>query len=149
MKKIAVVGSRRMSAYGKEVINQLLIKNYELRNREVEIVTVRVSGCNREIIRVSEKLKLKIKIFEGENFQKLNYEVADYADCLVIIEGGENSGTILLAQNFVEKGKEVYCVPGRITDEGSVATNWLIRQGAVLLQKVDDLTEGANIENND
>ncbi len=149
MKKIAVVGSRRMSAYGKEVINQLLIKNYELRIKNLEIVTIKVGGCNSEVIRVCQKLKIKIKVFEGDNFQKLNNEIADYADCLVIIEGGENSGTILLAQNFVEKGKEVYCVPGRITDEGSVATNWLIKQGAVLLEKVADLTEGAKIENND
>ena len=140
MKKIAVVGSRRMSAYGREVIGKIM---KEVKDK-VEIVTIKVSGCNSEVIRRGAK-----KVFEGDNFQKLNNEIADYADCLVIIEGGENSGTILLAQNFVEKGKEVYCVPGRITDEGSVATNWLIKQGAVLLEKVADLTEGAKIENND
>lgn len=139
--KMAVVGSRRMSEYGREVINKLLMTNDELRIKNSEIVTIRVSGCNSEVISVAQKYKLKIKIFEGDNFQKINEEVANYADILVIIEGGKNSGTILLANNFVEKGKNVYCVPGRITDEGSYATNWLIGEGAIPLINLDDLTQ--------
>ena len=128
--RIAIVGSRRMSQYGKEVIKILMSK---LKNEEV--VTIKVSGCNSEVISLGAK-----KIFEGENFQKLNEQVADYADILVIIEGGKNSGTILLASKFVEKNKEVYSVPGRITDEESFATNWLIEQGAIPLINIDNLT---------
>ncbi|MFA6007789.1 MAG: DNA-processing protein DprA [Candidatus Shapirobacteria bacterium] len=141
MIKIAIVGSRYMSDYGKEVINKLLITNYELRIKNLEIVTIKVMGCNGEVIRKCREFSLKCKIFEGENFQKLNEEVANYADVLVIIEGGEKSGTILLADKFVEKSKNVYCVPGRITDKGSYATNWLIKQGAIPLVDLDDLTE--------
>lgn len=129
-----------MSSYGKKVIGELMIF---LKNR-VEVVTIKVVGCNSEVIKMGAK-----KIFEGENFQKLNDEISDYADILVIIEGKEKSGTILLAQNFIEKGKEVYCVPGRITDENSYATNWLIKEGAIPLIKIDDLTEDVKIENND
>jgi len=85
---------------------------------KMEVVTIRVMGCNAEVIRSGAN-----KVFSGENFEKLNEEVANYADILVIIEGGKNSGTILLASKFVEKNKNVYCVPGRIGDEGSWATN--------------------------
>jgi predicted Rossmann fold nucleotide-binding protein DprA/Smf involved in DNA uptake len=116
-----------MSSYGKQVIG-LLITNFKLRITNLEIVTIRVSGCNTEVIRLGAK-----KIFSGDNFEKLNEEVAEYADCLVIVEGGEKSGTLLLAEKFVEKGKTVYCVPGRITDGGSFAPNWLIAQGATPL----------------
>jgi len=136
MKKIAVVGSRYMSGYGKEVIGKIM----KMLVKE-KVVTIRVMGCNSEVIRVCEKIKQKIRIFKGENFEKLNEEVANYADILVIIEGGKNSGTILLASKFVEKNKNVYCIPGRITDEGSYATNWLIKQGAIPLVEMDDLTE--------
>jgi len=122
-----------MSEYGKKVISEIMDF---LKNKKVEVVTIRVMGCNREIIRLGAK-----KIFEGENFEKLNEEVANYADILVIIEGGKNSGTLLLASKFVEKNKDVYCVLGRITDEGSYATNWLIKEGAIPLIEVDDLTE--------
>ena len=104
-------------------------------------MTIKVSGCNNEVIRVCQKQKIKIKIFKGENFEKLNEQVADYADILVIIEGGEKSGTILLASKFVEKNKNVYCIPGRITDENSEATNWLIKQGAMPIISLDDLTQ--------
>lgn len=124
MIKVAIVGSRRMSPYGKEVIKNLMDKIKD----KVEVVTIEVSGCNREVIARGAN-----KIFTGENFEKLNEEVANYADKLVIIEGGKNSGTILLAYKFVDKGKEVYAVPGRITDENSQATNWLIGQGATPL----------------
>jgi len=128
---VAIVGSRRMTNYGREVI-EIIMK--EIKDK-AEVVTIEVAGCNREIIRQGAK-----KIFRGENFEKLNEEVAEYADMLVIIEGGEKSGTILLANNFVEKGKNVYCVPGRITDDNSQATNWLISQGAGVIFKTEDLT---------
>lgn len=121
-----------MSEYGKEVIGMLMKKI----NNKAEVVTIRVMGCNSEVIRLGAK-----KIFGGVNFEKLNEEVANYADILIIIEGGKNSGTILLASKFVEKNKNVYCVPGRISDEGSYGTNWLIKQGAIPLVEMDDLTE--------
>jgi len=129
---IAIVGSRNMSRYGKDVINQLRIKNYEL-------VTINIMGCNREIIKKCQKNNIKVTIFEGENFEKINNDVANYADVLVIIEGGKNSGTLLLAKNFVEKNKLVYCVPGRINDDNSFACNWLISQGAIPLINIDQI----------
>lgn len=141
MTKIAVVGSRYMSGYGKRVINQLLITSCQLRVGEVEIVTIRVMGCNSEVVKKCQELKLRHKIFEGKDFEKLNEEVANYADLLLIIEGGKKSGTLLLASKFVEKNKNVYCVPGRIFDSGSYATNWLIKQGATPLMEMSDLTE--------
>lgn len=128
--KIAIVGSRRMTNYGKSVIYNLI---KELKNK-VEIVTINVSGCNREIIRLGAD-----KIFEGEDFEKINNDVANYADVLVIIEGAKKSGTLLLASNFVEKNKLVYCVPGRINDDNSFACNWLISQGAIPLTNIDQI----------
>lgn len=120
-----------MSRYGKEVIGLLM---NQLKNK-IEIVTINVSGCNREIIRLGAG-----RVFEGEDFELLNEQVASYADMLVIIEGGEKSGTLLLASKFVEKNKLVYCVPGRINDPNSYACNWLISQGAIPLILIDELT---------
>jgi predicted Rossmann fold nucleotide-binding protein DprA/Smf involved in DNA uptake len=132
MIKMAIVGSRYMSGYGKRVIGELMgfLKD------KAEVVTIRVMGCNSEIIRLGAK-----KIFSGKNFEELNDEISDYADMLVVIEGREKSGTLLLASKFVEKNKDIYCIPGRITDEESFATNWLIKQGAIPLIRMDDLTE--------
>jgi len=140
--KIAIVGSRRMSNYGKKVISKLSFD-------KDEIVTIEVSGCNREILQIKIKNGGKYKLFSGENFEELNEKVAEYADFLIIIEGGKNSGTILLANKFVEKNKLVYCVPGRIDDDNSWACNWLISQGAIPLIEFDQLTEGDMIDDND
>ena len=107
------------------------------------MITIEVLGCNREVIRQGAE-----KVLRGENFEKLNEELAVYVDILVVIEGGKNSGTILSASKFVEKNKNVYYVPGRISDESSFATNWLIKQGAMLLTDVADLTEGFTIDDN-
>ena len=128
-----------MSKYGREVIG-LLMNNII---NKVEVVTINVAGCNREI------MKYKCKVFEGEDFEMLNEQVANYADILVIIEGGKNSGTILLAGKFVEKNKLVYCVPGRINDENSYACNWLISQGAIPLINIDELTAYVIMVDND
>ena len=113
-----------MTNYGRQVIGMVM---NNLKNK-AEIVTIKVMGCNREIIKLGAN-----RIFEGEDFEKINNDVANYADVLVIIEGGKNSGTLLLADKFVEKNKLVYCVPGRINDDNSYACNWLISQGAIPL----------------
>jgi len=121
-----------MSEYGKEVIFRIMRKlvNYE-------VSTIRVSGCNSYIIKSGAKV-----VFENKNnFEEVNEKLANYAECLVIIEGGERSGTLLLAQKFVEKSKRVLVIPGRIFDEGSFATNWLAASGAEIIFDINDLTE--------
>jgi len=138
MKKIAIVGSRRMTSYGKEVIGMLMDKL-----KSQEIVTIRVAGCNAEVIKLGAK-----KIFEGQNFEKINNDVADYADVLVVVEGGRKSGTVLLAADFIDKGKLVYCVPGPVTEENSWAPNWLISMGAIPLISSEGLTEDDMIVDN-
>jgi len=130
MKKIAIVGSRRMTSYGKEVIGMLMSGL-----KDQEIVTIDVAGCNREVMRYKN-----VKVFKGDNFEKLNEEVSVYADILVIVEGGRKSGTVLLAADFVDKGKLVYCVPGPVTEENSWAPNWLISMGAIPLISSEALT---------
>ena len=131
MKKVAIIGSRKMSAYGKEVIKLLMS---ELKDK-AEVVTIDVAGCNREIIKQGAK-----KIIKGNNFEILNQELADYADMLVVIEGGKNSGTVLVAKCFLDLGKEVWAVPGRITEENSWTVNYLIKNGAIPLTEMADLT---------
>lgn len=129
--KIAVVGSRRMSAYGREIIGKLMA---ELKHEEV--VTIEVSGCNREVMKWGAK-----KVFKGNDFEKLNEEVANYADKLIVVEGGRQSGTLLLAGKFAEKGKSVYGIVGRINEENSFAPNWLVAQGAIPVVEIERLTE--------
>lgn len=121
-----------MSEYGKIVAEKLVREIIKTNNK---IVTGRVFGINNWVIRCGGE---KTMIIDTKNFEEMNREIAKRCDKLVVIEGGENSGTFLVAQLVLEMGKEVWAVPGRITDEGSVAPNWLIKNGAKILT---DLTE--------
>ncbi len=131
MKRVAIIGSRRMSPYGKTVIGMVM---KELKDK-AEVVTILVAGCNREVVRLGAD-----KVFKGDNFEKLNNDLANYSDLLVVIEGSLKSGTILAAKCFLDLGKEVWAVPGRIIDENSRMTNYLIKNGAVPLLEMTDLT---------
>ncbi|MDO4852550.1 MAG: DNA-processing protein DprA [Clostridia bacterium] len=48
---------------------------------------------------------------------------------VLVIEAGERSGTSLTVEHAHEQGREVFAVPGRITDPFSVGTNRLIVRG--------------------
>lgn len=65
-----------------------------------------------------------------QNFPPRNRIVSGLADVLVVVEGRVNSGTLITVDMALEQGKEVYAVPGRITDRLSDGCNRLIRQGA-------------------
>lgn len=132
--RLVIAGSRRMSGYGKKVIEKLVP---ELIAKGVEIGTGRVQGCNDWVKRVGGS---NIRVFKpDEGFEKMNEELAKWGEGLLAIEGGKESGTILLAEKFLEKGKDVWAVPGGIFEENSKATNFLIKNGAGLAESVDDI----------
>ena len=73
------------------------------------------------------------------NFPPRNRIVSGLADAVVVVEAREKSGTLITVDMALEQGKEVYAVPGRITDRLSDGCNRLIRQGAVPLLNPEEL----------
>ncbi len=63
------------------------------------------------------------------NFPIRNRILSGMSRGVVVIEAGERSGTSITADCAREQGREVFAVPGRITDPMSVGTNRMITRG--------------------
>ncbi len=59
----------------------------------------------------------------------------------LVVQAALRSGSLITAHHALDLGREVWAVPGRIFDEGSLGTNALIREGAHLAQHPEDLLE--------
>lgn len=73
------------------------------------------------------------------NFPLRNRIISGLSTKLIVVEAAKNSGSLITADFALEQGKDIYAVPGNITSENSVGTNELIKQGAYLFNKIDEL----------
>ena len=76
-----------------------------------------------------------------ENFPIRNRIVAGLALGTVVVQGEQYSGSIITARLAMEFGREVYAVPGNVTESVSFAPHQLIRQGAKLAAGWEDVIE--------
>ena len=76
-----------------------------------------------------------------ENFPIRNRIVAGMPLGVVVIEGAEFSGSLITARLAMEFGREVFGVPGNVTQPVSFAPNLLIKQGAKLVTNAEDVIE--------
>lgn len=76
-----------------------------------------------------------------ENFPVRNRIIAEMPLGVVIVEGKQYSGSLITARLAMEFGREVFGVPGNVTQEVSFAPNLLIKQGAKLATNAEDVIE--------
>ncbi|MDE7313763.1 MAG: DNA-processing protein DprA [Eubacterium sp.] len=74
-------------------------------------------------------------------FPQRNRLISVLSDVVFIIEAKEKSGSLITADCALEQGRDVYALPGRITDALSTGCNRLIAQGAGVLLSVEDCME--------
>lgn len=77
----------------------------------------------------------------AQNFPMRNRIVSGLCDVLVVVEAREKSGTLITVDMALEQGREVYVVPGRITDRLSDGCNRLLKQGAGILLSPEALIQ--------
>jgi DNA processing protein len=77
---------------------------------------------------------------ETQNFPERNRIVAGLCDAIIIVESGVKGGALITAEIANSYNKDVFAVPGKITDTFSVGCNNLIKQNkAHLFTSVNDL----------
>jgi DNA processing protein len=121
---------------------------------EAEGDTVAVFGCGVDQIYPTENRKLRDQIVEQgltlsefpmgtpaypQNFPVRNRIISGMSAGVLVVEGGEYSGSTITAKLAMEQGREVFAVPGNITSKMSWGPNLLIKQGAKLVQEWNDV----------
>jgi len=118
--------------------------------------TIAVMGCGIDVIYPLDNRKLHGEIVSNgavvtefpfgtepdrPHFPARNRIISGMSLGVLIVEAGEKSGSLITARCALEQGREVFAVPGSIDLPGSRGTNSLLRQGAKLVERVEDILE--------
>ncbi|MDD6309001.1 MAG: DNA-processing protein DprA [Clostridia bacterium] len=116
--------------------------------------TIAVLGCGIDMNYPAENAKLKDSIIEngaiisefplgtppyGTNFPIRNRILSGLSLGVAVMEAGERSGALITAKCALEQGKDVFALPGNISNPLSSGTNKLIQEGAALLSGADEI----------
>lgn len=124
--------------------------------RAAQGTTIGVLGTSIKVVYPKENKKLfeqmgergciitefPLNVFPApQNFPIRNRIIAGMALGVVVVEGAQYSGSLITARLAMEFGREVYAVPGNVTQPPSFAPNHLIKQGAKLVTGWEDVVE--------
>jgi DNA processing protein len=119
--------------------------------------TVAVMGCGIDVIYPAEHRALAEQIIASrgallselpvgtqplaENFPTRNRILSGLCLGAVIVEAAEKSGSLITARMALEQDRQVFAVPGSPLSGKTRGSNRLLRQGAVLVECVEDVIE--------
>jgi DNA processing protein len=119
--------------------------------------TIAVMGCGIDVVYPPEHRKLAEAIIEGggaivselplgtqpmaENFPTRNRILSGLCLGVVIVEAAEKSGSLITARMALEQNRQVFAVPGSPLTGKTRGSNRLIRDGAKLVECVEDVIE--------
>lgn len=124
--------------------------------------TIAVLGCGIDIIAPPSNARLYRAIGEEGGgaivsemplglrpnkglFPARNRIISGLSMGVVVTEGADDSGALITARNAVEQGRDVFAIPGPITSPYSRGPAQLIKKGAKLVERVEDILEELGI----
>lgn len=113
-----------------------------------------VAGCGIDICYPRENIELFMETIRAGGmiseyppgtrpaawrFPHRNRIISGLSDKIIIMEAKEKSGSLITVEHALEQGRDVFAVPGRLTDPLSTGCNRLIREGAQVFTEITDL----------
>ena len=123
--------------------------------------TIAVLGNGIDKIHPQTNQRLGEKILEGggaivseyppgipayqDNFLQRNRIISGLSLGVVVIEAPFRSGALVTARHAVEQNREVFVVPGPLSNHNYQGSHRLIRSGAALVTSIEDICEEINL----
>ena len=172
-KVVSIVGTRKCTDYGRQVITQLLA---DLKDENVlvisglaygidtlahqialenQLTTVGVLGHGLDRIYPHQNRNLAKRMLENGglltdflsntnpdavNFPSRNRIIAGLSDATIVVEAARHGGALITAEIANSYSRDVFAVPGRLSDECSEGCNFLIKTNkAALIESAQDI----------
>ena len=117
--------------------------------------TIAVLGCGVDVVYPYSNKELYNKIIEKGgmiiseylpgtkpvqfNFPQRNRIISGLSMGTVVVEASKKSGSLITARMAAEQGRDVFAVPGNITQQSFVGCNQLLQDGAKLVTNAQDV----------
>jgi len=177
---LAVVGSRRVSSYGRQAVADL-VSNLTRSGMTIvsgmalgvdtaaheaalaaggKTIAILASGLDNSNPSFGSRKKLADKIISNgvivsefpigmpalkQNFPIRNRIISGFSLGVLVVEAAEASGALITAKYAMEHNREVFAVPGSVYWPNSAGTNNLIKAGAKMVVRFDDVLEELNL----
>lgn len=150
--------SKQLSDLGINIISGLAIgidyySHIGCLNGKAKAVGVLASSVDNPLPKQNNKLAEKIledgglllsqylpneRVFPS-NFSSRNRIISGLSDGVIVVEAGEKSGALITVEYALDQGKNVFAVPGRINSYMSKGCHKIIKEGAKLIEDIDDI----------
>jgi len=176
---LSVVGTRKISSYGKLAIEKLLkdlipyhfvivsglALGVDTLSHKIALSeggkTIAVLGTGLDRIFPTINTTLSQKIIQNgtliseyplgtpafkSHFPWRNRIISGLSPATLVIEAPEKSGALITANFALEQNRDVFAVPGSILNKNSLGPNNLIKMGAKLISRTEDILEEYHLE---
>jgi len=178
-RRLAVVGTRSATAYGRRIAHDLIIglrgSGFQIVSGlasgidgfaheaalEAGLTTEAVFGCGVDRVYPPANTALANRILaaggtliseyplgtppDRHHFPQRNRIIAGLCEGTLVVEAGAKSGALITAMLAVEYGREVMAVPGAVNNPKSSGCHALLKNGAALIEKAEDILETLNV----